>query len=238
MRKGYRIHWPDVAADTPWSAAECQAIWRAVAYKWDETTEVEVKESEDANNSDNDYGDFMARRAKKRSLEGSTSAQARKKQKTGDGESGGDDKPKRRQRRMWTKEEDLLLLNGVEAKGEGNWASIQRWFGLDRSPAQLAQRWIALKKKCERGDFSDERREAYARCLASPMSRLKREQPPKLPEMFAGIAPGRGQPSAPPLRTAPPSDGGLLSSLATVSEAVSSSAASSLADLASFSTKR
>jgi len=58
----------------------------------------------------------------------------------------------RKLRKAWSKEEDDKLAKGVETFGEGNWALIKQHTGIQRTPAQLSQRWSSTKKKAPTED--------------------------------------------------------------------------------------
>ncbi|KAI4321439.1 hypothetical protein MLD38_034820 [Melastoma candidum] len=61
---------------------------------------------------------------------------------------GGGNQPLKKKRKQWSKAEDNELIAAVEKCGEGNWPAIlEGGFKLDRTPAQLAQRWLTIKKR-------------------------------------------------------------------------------------------
>ena len=43
--------------------------------------------------------------------------------------------------RMWTKDEDIVLLAGIQKYGLGDWKSISQYVGNGRTRSQCAQRW-------------------------------------------------------------------------------------------------
>ena len=55
-----------------------------------------------------------------------------------DRESGDAQQKAPRKRTMWTNEEDVLLLRGVQRNGEGNWAAILRYTNVVMPPVYPA----------------------------------------------------------------------------------------------------
>ncbi|GBG71724.1 hypothetical protein CBR_g9135 [Chara braunii] len=77
--------------------------------------------------------------------------------------------PERRKRKLWTTEEDEALLAAVEKCGEGNWTNILKGaFTLERTAAQLSQRWALIRKRKDLLAAAKARRVASSAVIPNP----------------------------------------------------------------------
>ncbi|KAL6226289.1 hypothetical protein ACLB2K_000252 [Fragaria x ananassa] len=65
---------------------------------------------------------------------------------------------------LWKPEEDLILKKYVETHGEGNWATVSKRSGLNRSGKSCRLRWKNyLRPNIKRGDMSEEEEDLIIR---------------------------------------------------------------------------
>jgi hypothetical protein len=142
------LNWNAISKYLPWSPNECQAVWRYIAYRWridDNVASIDIG-SLDSESSD---------------LEEIITLQPPS-QKIYTDDGGGDDdednpmaegekadKLPRKQRKMWKPQEDEALMKAVQHYGEGNWSVIRQNTDLERTAAQLSQRWSTIKRKLQ-----------------------------------------------------------------------------------------
>eukprot|EP00727_Mastigamoeba_balamuthi_P001626 m51a1_g11460 hypothetical protein (304) ;mRNA; r:7888-9608 len=171
----HRIDWRAVAAvcapPLPWGPAECQAVWRYVAYTWRPADDaapgglVECAADPDAAESDMDERSLLHLQ-RHRALPMSPAAAggpaqgaaAREEEEEELHDAKQQPEKVRKARKMWKPEEDSVLLAAIEQYGDGSWQTIRQATGLDRTPTQLSQRFQTIKKKVLRGGCDDERR--------------------------------------------------------------------------------
>lgn len=67
-------------------------------------------------------------------------------------------------REAWTMQEDCVLINDINAHGAGQWASLPKRTGLERSGKSCRLRWVNyLRPDIKRGKFSPEEEELIIR---------------------------------------------------------------------------
>eukprot|EP01089_Gocevia_fonbrunei_P012698 TRINITY_DN3073_c0_g1_i2.p1 TRINITY_DN3073_c0_g1~~TRINITY_DN3073_c0_g1_i2.p1 ORF type:complete len:296 (+),score=63.94 TRINITY_DN3073_c0_g1_i2:82-888(+) len=175
-----KIDWEDVQKrlSSNWLPNECQAIWRYVVYDYKKRPASAVNFAEDIDDevsdveqtpiliNDSDIGYIpppiiptfapivsptnttsSGPPSKKRKTTNTTPSSASQ-----SGAPSGD----RKKRQLWSKDETIQLLSGIQQHGPGNWTAILLSSqGLNRTPSQLSQRWSAIKRKVQQGKSED-----------------------------------------------------------------------------------
>ncbi|PWA68592.1 MYB3 [Artemisia annua] len=92
-------------------------------------------------------------------------------------------------RGRWTVEEDKILLDYIQAHGEGSWRSLPKNAGLLRCGKSCRLRWINyLRSDVRRGNISKEEEQIITNLHASlgnssPLARANRQRNQKLLEL-------------------------------------------------------